>query len=280
MINEDKLLFDKLHELMYSENEEKFLSFLFEHKDLLKREPALYIKYHVSFYMNLEQYDKAEKVINNYKELPYISMEIEDLYKELLDEINHIRSISSAKNYDELQLKKMLFSSKEESIVVALRNLAKQNIRMHLELIKEFLISDANYKFKTLAIFILQEQGVNLDIKVLKNGKIFTYNPVKLKSPFEDERYIICYNQIVELTQKEPSLSKLAIEFLNTIQIKEFPSTLLDLYDPILFAEILVDITYTSIDRETNAIQIKDKYNLSDEDFDQMLIEISKVLML
>lgn len=280
MINEDKLLFDKLHELMYSEDEEKFLSFLFEHKDLLKREPALYIKYHVSFYMNLEQYDKAKKVINNYKELPYISMEIEDLYKELLDEINHIKSISSEKNYDELQLKKMLFSSKEESIVVALRNLAKQNIRMHLELIKEFLISDANYKFKTLAIFILQEQGVNLDIKVLKNGKIFTYNPVKLKSPFEDERYIICYNQIVEITQKEPSLSKLAIEFLNTIQIKEFPSTLLDLYDPILFAEILVDITYTSIDRETNAIQIKDKYNLSDEDFDQMLIEISKVLML
>ena len=45
---------------------------------------------------------------------------------------------------------------------------------------------DIPYKYKTLALFILIDQNVSLDIKVSKNNRIYTYKPSSLSLPFED----------------------------------------------------------------------------------------------
>ena len=221
----DQELFEEMRKLINEQNEDDFVFFVSKNDYLLKIDPILFIGNHVSFYAEKENVTKALEVVSYYKNTPYISMEVEDFLNELKLELTKLNE-NNVKEYNFDKIRKMLFSKNEEALASALGYLSKQNIRYYIPLIKEFLLSEVAYKYKTLALFILVEQKVDEQIKVIKNGRIFTYNPSFLTLPFDSIEYKNCKKTIELLSQNKPYIGELAIELLNTIQIKEYPASL------------------------------------------------------
>lgn len=278
MEKNDEILFNQMGELVNNQNEDEFLYFLDKNSHLLKIDPILFIGNHISFYAEQENLSKAIEVVNHYKNAPYISMEVEDFLNEMLEELSSLNA-NPSKNYDEMQIRKMLFSTNEEARTSALHYLSKQNIRNYLPLIQDYLLFDIPYKYKTLALFILVEQNVSTDIKVSKNGRIYTYKPSNLVLPFDDDSYLSCKKSIEELSKNRPDVTKLAIELLNTLQIKIFPDSLID-NDYVIMAEILLDMARICMKEETQIDRIVNQYNLSDlDELDYKVKEINKIIL-
>lgn len=274
----DETLFNEMAELVNLQNEEEFLFFIDKNSYLLKVDPILFIGNHISFYAEQEDVNKALEVVNHYKNSPYISMEVEDFLNEMLEELSSLNS-HIKKDYDENQIRRMLFSSNEEARASALHFLSKQNIRNYIPLIQDYLLLDIPYKYKTLALFILIDQNVSLDIKVSKNGRIYTYKPSSLSLPFEDISYLACKKVIEENNNSRPDITKLAIELLNTIQIKMFPDSLIE-EDYELMGDILLDIARICMKEETQIDNIVIKHHITDlEELDYKVKEINRIIL-
>lgn len=274
----DETLFNEMAELVNLQNEEEFLFFIDKNSYLLKVDPILFIGNHISFYAEQEDVNKALEVVNYYKNSPYISMEVEDFLNEMLEELSSLNS-HIKKDYDENQIRRMLFSSNEEARASALHFLSKQNIRNYIPLIQDYLLLDIPYKYKTLALFILIDQNVSLDIKVSKNGRIYTYKPSSLSLPFKDVSYLACKKVIEENNNSRPDIAKLAIELLNTIQIKMFPDSLIE-EDYELMGDILLDIARICMKEETQIDNIVFKHQITDlDELDYKVKEINRIIL-
>ena len=274
----DQELFEEMRKLINEQNEDDFVFFVSKNEYLLKVDPILFIGNHVSFYAEREDVSKALEVVSYYKNTPYISMEVEDFLNELKLELTKLNE-NKVKEYNFDKIRKMLFSKNEEALASALGYLSKQNIRYYIPLIKEFLLSEVAYKYKTLALFILVEQKVDEQIKVIKNGRIFTYNPSFLTLPFDSIEYKNCKKTIELLSQNKPYIGELAIELLNTIQIKEYPASLIEEYDYVIIAEILLDMASIAMNEKSRIEEVVKKYNLNLEELEFKIKEINRVIL-
>lgn len=274
----DEKLFLEMKRLINEGNEEEFLFFISKNDYLLKIDPILFIGNHVSFYAEKENVTKALEVVSYYKNAPYISMEVEDFLNELKEELTFLTQTSS-KEYDEMKIRKMLFSSNEEAIASSLGFLAKQNIRNYIPLMQDYLLSEVPYKYKTLALFILVEQKVSAELKVSKNDRIYTYNPSKLAMPFEDVNYLNCRKSIVNLASNRVDVLELANELLNTTQIKMFPDSLIDEYDYVLYSDIFLHLARMYMQEDVDLDALSSKYNLEKEELHNKIKEINKILL-
>ena len=274
----DQELFEEMRKLINEQNEDDFVFFVSKNEYLLKVDPILFIGNHVSFYAEREDISKALEVVSYYKNAPYISMEVEDFLNELKLELTKLNE-NKVKEYNFDKIRKMLFSKNEEALASALGYLSKQNIRYYIPFIKEFLLSEVAYKYQTLALFILVEQKVDEQIKVNKNGRIFTYNPSFLTLPFDSIEYKNCKKTIELLSQNKPYIGELAIELLNTIQIKEYPASLIEEYDYVIIAEILLDMASIAMNEKSKIEEIVKKYNLNLEELEFKIKEINRVIL-
>jgi len=274
----DQELFEEMKKRINEQNEDDFVFFVSKNEYLLKVDPILFIGNHVSFYAEREDVSKALEVVSYYKNAPYISMEVEDFLNELKLELTKLNE-NKVKEYNFDKIRKMLFSKNEEALASALGYLSKQNIRYYIPLIKEFLLSEVAYKYKTLALFILVEQKVDEQIKVSKNGRIFTYNPSFLTLPFDSIEYKNCKKTIELLSQNKPYIGELAIELLNTIQIKEYPASLIEEYDYVIIAEILLDMASIAMNEKSKIEEIVKKYNLNLEELEFKIKEINRIIL-
>lgn len=274
----DQELFEEMKKLISEQNEDDFVFFVSKNEYLLKVDPILFIGNHVSFYAEREDISKALEVVSYYKNAPYISMEVEDFLNELKLELTKLNE-NKVKEYNFDKIRKMLFSKNEEALASALGYLSNQNIRYYIPLLKEFLLSEVAYKYKTLALFILVEQKVDEQIKVSKNGRIFTYNPSFLTLPFDSIEYKNCKKTIELLSQNKPYIGELAIELLNTIQIKEYPASLIEEYDYVIIAEILLDMASIAMNEKSKIEEIVKKYNLNLEELEFKIKEINRIIL-
>ena len=274
----DQELFEEMRKLINEQNEDDFVFFVSKNEYLLKVDPILFIGNHVSFYAEREDVSKALEVVSYYKNTPYISMEVEDFLNELKLELTKLNE-NKVKEYNFDKIRKMLFSKNEEALASALGYLSKQNIRYYIPLIKEFLLSEVAYKYKTLSLFILVEQKVDEQIKVIKNGRIFTYNPSFLTLPFDSIEYKNCKKTIELLSQNKPYIGELAIELLNTIQIKEYPASLIEEYDYVIIAEILLDMASIAMNEKSRIEEVVKKYNLNLEELEFKIKEINRIIL-
>ena len=241
----------EMEELVNKQDEEEFLFFINNYQEeLLKEDPVSFISFHVDFYALKDDINKTLEVVNYYKNAPYISMEVEDMLNELKNKLERYRDSQNkgqkSKSNDELE--RELFSNNENAIASALTYLSKQNIRMYIPLLKKFLISsDVVYKYKTLVLFMLVEQKIDEEIDVYKDGLIYTITPSLLELPFDTYEYQLCKEEI-EKTSFDNSIKNIAVELLNTVQIKEYPSSFVDMDNIQLMKDIFIQMAISYLD--------------------------------
>ncbi len=264
MNKEDEKRFSQMNTIVSSGNEEELKFFIDNNQDLLKVDPVLFISNHVMFYALKEQPANVLSVIEHYKNAPYISMEVEDFLNELKEKMLKAYETKD-KKFDEAKLKPYLLSKTEGKIIRALNYLSTVNIRMHLDLVRAFLLKeDIPYKFKTLALFILVEQKVDGVFEIYKKDGKFSINPINLKLPFDSDLYKEAKKYFDEVCP--PSYHDSALEIFNAVHIRTYPDSILEEYNPNLIVDICIDITRNLYQEDSQTKEIKEKYNVDELD--------------
>ena len=278
----------EMEELVNKQDEEEFLFFINNYQDeLLKEDPVSFISFHVDFYALKDDITKTLEVVNYYKNAPYISMEVEDMLNELKNKLERYRDSQNkgqkSKSNDELE--KELFSNNENAIASSLTYLSKQNIRMYIPLLKKFLISsNVVYKYKTLVLFMLVEQKIDEEIDVYKDGLIYTITPSLLELPFDTYEYQLCKEEI-EKTSFDNSIKNIAVELLNTAQIKEYPSSFVDMDNIQLMKDIFIQMAISYLDPTKKDIDekvirsISTKHAITSESVKEIIQELNEAII-
>lgn len=269
-------LFSKMDELMKKQDDNEFEFFIQNNQALLKEDPVLFISKHVSYYAYQERVDKVLEVINYYKNAPYISMTVEDMLNELKENVEKLTK-KHTRAYTKEEIEINLLSKKENLIASSLEYLSKVNIRMYIKPISKFLLEDIPYKFKTLALFILIEQHYENDIKVSKNGLIYTLNPSLLELPFDTYEYEEC-KRLIEVEDLDPQVKEYAVEILNISQIKEFPDSYLTMDNLKFMKDIFIYLANKMLSIESDIHTICEKHQISYDYCVELCEELTKIV--
>ena len=269
--------FNELLSIMDKQNDEEVEFFIDNNLDLLKVDPVKFISLHVTYYANQERPDKVLQVVEKYKSMPYISMEVEELLNSLKDEVTKAYSKPKHEVTKE-DIRKALFSSNEENIAAACQYLSGLNIREYMDIIEDFLMSDIKYKYKTLALFILMDQGVTSEVKIKRGNRVFSILPASLEAPFEKDSY----KEIKEIITKDVALPNdimnATIECLNNVVIKSFPYDYLENEDLEYVAEVLCAVACKFYDEGYNLEQIACDYDKDEQEVRDLFNEFYKIV--
>ena len=207
--------------------DEDFLSdFIKKYKDkIYKKDPILFIGYHVNFYVLQEKYIEALQVLKCYQNEPFINLTTDDFMNDLEKEIKKLMTPTKQHKYSLLDAEQDIYSQNEDKLSKAISFLSQYNVRNCLPFFKDALISSISYYSKILLQFILIEQSVNDVFKVSNGEKEFEFNPSQTLLPFDRENYKNVSNYIKNQNES-PSVINTAIEILNTLEVKMFPSSI------------------------------------------------------
>jgi hypothetical protein len=269
--------FNELLSIMDKQNDEEVEFFIDNNLDLLKVDPVKFISMHVAYYANQERPDKVLQVVEKYKSMPYISMEVEELLNSLKDEVTKAYSKTKHEVTKE-DIRKALFSSNEENIAAACQHLSGLNIREYMDIIEDFLMSDIKYKYKTLALFILMDQGVTSEVKIKRGNRVFSILPASLEAPFEKDSY----KEIKEIITKDIELPNdimnATIECLNNVVIKSFPYDYLENEDLEYVAHVLSAVACKFYGEECSLEQIAFDYDKEEQEVSDLFNEFYKIV--
>ena len=156
---------------------------------------------------------------------------------------------------------------------------------MYIPLLKKFLISsNVVYKYKTLVLFMLVEQKIDEEIDVYKDGLIYTITPSLLELPFDTYEYQLCKEEI-EKTSFDNSIKNIAVELLNTVQIKEYPSSFVDMDNIQLMKDIFIQMAISYLDPTKKDIDkkvirsISTKHAITSESVKEIIKELNEAII-
>lgn len=259
--------------LISSTFDENLLSdFIKKYKDkIYKKDPILFIGHHVNFYVLQEKYIEALQVLKCYQNEPFINLTTDDFMNDLEKEIKKLMTPTKQHKYSLLDAEQDIYSQNEDKLSKAISFLSQYNVRNCLPFFKDALISSISYYSKILLQFILIEQSVNDVFKVSNGEKEFEFNPSQTLLPFDRENYKNVSNYIKNQNES-PSVINTAVELLNTLEVKMFPSSIINECDEYgNIAEILIFVAK--------------KYLLENPSFSQLVyntqmteIELNKII--
>lgn len=207
-------------------DEDLLSDFINKYKDkIYKKDPILFIGYHVNFYVLQEKYIEALQVLKCYQNEPFINLTTDDFVNDLEKEIKKLMTPTKQHKYSLLDAEQDIYSQNEDKLSKAISFLSQYNVRNCLPFFKDALISSISYYSKILLQFILIEQSVNDVFKVSNGEKEFEFNPSQTLLPFDRENYKNVSNYIKNQNES-PSVINTAIEILNTLEVKMFPSSI------------------------------------------------------
>ena len=207
-------------------DEDLLSDFIKKYKDkIYKKDPILFIGHHVNFYVLQEKYIEALQVLKCYQNEPFINLTNDDFMNDLEKEIKKLMTPPKQHKYSLLDAEQDIYSQNEDKLSKAISFLSQYNVRNCLPFFKDALISSISYYSKILLQFILIEQSVNDVFKVSNGEKEFEFNPSQTLLPFDRENYKNVSNYIKNQNES-PSVINTAIEILNTLEVKMFPSSI------------------------------------------------------
>lgn len=207
-------------------DEDLLSDFIKKYKNkIYKKDPILFIGYHVNFYVLQEKYIEALQVLKCYQNEPFINLTTDDFMNDLEKEIKKLMTPTKQHKYSLLDAEQDIYSQNEDKLSKAISFLSQYNVRNCLPFFKDALISSISYYSKILLQFILIEQSVNDVFKVSNEEKEFEFNPSQTLLPFDRENYKNVSNYIKNQNES-PSVINTAIEILNTLEVKMFPSSI------------------------------------------------------
>lgn len=162
--------------------------------------------------MELEKDEEAIKILEEELSMPYIPYKFDEIFNSCYNSLIKKRR-NSGNNYSPYdllkddELKELLNpKNSNEIITMAIYQLQKRNVRMYMDVIKEFLISKAPNYLKTLLLEVMSEQDINEDLNLFNGTLTMEVNP-SLLTPLMEQVAIPCILDLVHKYNSENNLT-------------------------------------------------------------------------
>lgn len=280
-LSDESLYIYKTISLLGKAKIQEALEFIVKHnKSLLKYEPVMTIKTHISLYIELEDYVTAMEVLNDYQNAPYISQEVEELFPTLREEIKKaqkekINPNLADKNYSIKEINEILEHSVDpDELMKALsEGITKKNLPKIEDSLKVFLLREVNnisiYSVKAFSLALLSDipYEKELEIKTRIDGEQKVI-PSKLTPPYLKEEGKKILEEIERLSERDISIQKNAEAIYNSYYMLRIPVDIFkeNHYEDI--AEASVNLAKRYMGQEVK----------SDEVIEEIMAKIGRVL--
>ena len=194
-----------------------------------KNYPQKVMKLHFELLLQSKAYDSARIALKHYKDLPYISQEVEEFLNGMEEKI-HDEETQKNKSLpvDEI-CSRYEKETDKELLLEALAYIRIYNLNSIIDSIKVLLKrDDVRQDFRAFALFALMEQDYSKGIEFLSNKGIVKVIPSKLKTPFEDERFVQVMNKIEENSEHNVTLKETSAQLFSSYVFDTFPN---DIYE-------------------------------------------------
>lgn len=189
---------------------------------LLKDDPKKTMFLNIDLLVNNKDYVRALITLNNYEELPYISIEVEELLGTLKEYIYNSMNKKTSTKSDEDIIKDLKTSNNLELVMKSLIEIQQRDISVFLETLKDILKKD-NYDetIKTLILLLLSEKRVMEEVTFIKGGITYNIVPYELDpllSAKEIEQKIFRY-----VNDKDVSILNAMTSLISDYALKVYP---------------------------------------------------------
>lgn len=199
------------------------------------------MRVHFEILLLKNRYDRAYEELNYYKELPYISQEVEEYLNQAEEMIrSHERSYNKNRKRSKDEIYEILEKEKDSLLLLAVLNeIRDYNIRdFTYHLILFLKRGGINSFVSTYALLLLVSSGYEKPIDFYKNDKKYVVTPKELTPPFINEKYDEVVKRI-EITAKDPAVSEAAKSLLNDLVIILYPEDIFDCEIKLLAGSLL-----------------------------------------
>ncbi len=228
-VNDESLLFYKVIGYLGKGDYKNVLETIENNKDtLVKYEPVKTIKLHVKTLVYMDQFSKAFKTLDYYKNLPYISQEVEETFQEL---DKFIESEEDAKKIadEELSLEELNKILEESTDIIELYKAysftEKYEFKDYKESIKKTLINDKlPQELRSVALAITIDNKCDEELDFLSIEGLIKVKPLGLIPPHQTPRFKTIYKFIEDLSDNDFTVKKNALNIFNLYNLISFPS--------------------------------------------------------
>ena len=240
----------------------------------LEKDLSILIKIHIEILCIIGRFDEAYEEMERYKNLPYVSQQVEELLVSLPKYIREEeRKMLSQKEMGDEQVKKLLRSPEMNDVIIGLDMVRERDILKYLEDLKWLMINHKSQSIRSFSLFVLVQKKIEGLFKFKHIDKIIDVNPSLLTPPFVGEPF----NGLVKRLSVEfndPSISENAIQILSTHIMFIYPEDIPNSDDEIIEALYQISSTYLQSKKE----KLKDRCfakNLDVERVQQLIDEIN-----
>lgn len=195
---------------------------VFKQEQLFKLDPIWTIKTHIQILVDLEKLGDALEELAIYKTYPYVSMEIEDLIKDITISIKAKVNKQGKQQVSKGEILSYLNSDDYEVVSRALFLIRSSNPFDFISELEALLVSEKDNNIKTLTLLILLEINYNKPLLILKNGQKVTIKPDQISMPFADDIYLTLKDKIIEFS-KDISQNNFANEYAKVAYLNLYP---------------------------------------------------------
>lgn len=194
---------------------------------LLKADPKKLMFLNIDLYLLNNDFVKALMTFSYFEELPYISIEIEELLPTLKQYIYKKMNDKSSKMSDEEIIKNIKNYENKDLFLKSVYEIQKRDVKPFLLHLKNALISEKiDDTIKSLILILLVEKRVDDEIKVIKDNKEYVVIPHYLDAIITmDEIEKIVYTNIKD---KDVSILNLIVQLIADYALRIYPENVFE----------------------------------------------------
>ena len=219
-------------------------------REELEKDLSILIKIHIEILCIIGKFDEAYEEMERYKNLPYVSQQVEELLTSLPKYIREEeKKAISGKEMGDEQVKKLLHSSEMNDVIIGLDIVRERDIFKYLEDLKWLMVNHHLQSLRSFSLFVLVQKNVEGMFKFKHIDRIIEVNPRLLTPPFVGEPFNGLVKRI-SVEFKDPSVSENAIQILSTHLMFIYPEDITYSEEEIVEALYQVSSAYLQSKKE------------------------------
>ena len=192
---------------------------------LLKDDPKKTMFLNIDLLILNNDFVRALKTLALFEELPYISIEIEELLPELKDYIYKSMNKKSSSITNADIIKSLNNYDNQEMLLRSLYEIEKRDYKPFFNDLKNILISEnVNDNIKTLILILLSEKKCNEEVKIKKNNFEESIIPSQIKPIITTKEIEILINNLID--EKDITIIKCLQDMLTSYFLSIYPKSL------------------------------------------------------
>ena len=232
---------------------------------LLKDDPKKTMFLNIDLLILNNDFVRALKTLSIFEELPYISIEIEELLPELKDYIYKSMNKKSSSITNTDIIKSLNNYDNQEMLLRSLYEIEKRDYKPFFNDLKSILISEnVNDNIKTLILILLSEKKCKEEVKIKKNNFEGNVIPSQIKPIITTKEIERLINNLID--EKDITIIKCVQDMLTSFFLSIYPKSLSkNDEEKYVYAHYLLALELFDKDK-TNAFDLIKKHNFDIEE--------------